>query len=405
MDLAHLHLRRTGSHTPATGRGAAPGPASDPGNAARVDDLGLSAGADTSGASAVLQDPFGFATAEVTRPEHGTSADPAAADLTASPGTGAGYTRAPTLAEVREGAVIDAGMAGSSVAQVQSALSRVGFPVLNTGVMGPTTVDLLRRFQAAYGVQQTGKVGPTTLEMLDRAVRCSVTLEELRTIAPSIAAADAVSWLPYLNASMTRGNMNTDARKAAYLAQLAHETDGFRTLEEYADGSDYEGRADLGNTEPGDGRRYKGRGAIQVTGRANYREVGRTIGVDLEANPELAEDPRYAFAVSEAYWTARDLNARADRGDFEGITDVINYYDPESRRRSRRAYHATATRELAEAQDLASVDAMSSAIDPDWQARVDGAKSTPSPDVPSQAPSSAAPGSGVGFLRGPLKRP
>ena len=155
---------------------------------------------------------------------------------------------------------------------------------------------------------------------------------------------------------MAYANISTDARKAAYIAQLAHETDGFNTFEEYASGSDYEGREDLGNTQPGDGRRFKGRGAIQLTGRANYAAASQRLGVDLVSNPELAKDPRYAFLVSADYWSTHGLNDYADRGDFEGITDVINYYDPESRRRSRRSYHQTAQQTLAAGADLSRVE-------------------------------------------------
>lgn len=381
MDQDYLRSERASTpsaYEPRTGAT----PAAGLGNAAIVAELGLGS---TETASAPeggsrIRNPFGDS----------TGTEPSASATQAAPAPAA-----PTLAEVRDGAVIDAGMSGPAVAQVQAALTRVGFPVQSTGEMGPTTVDLVRRFQETFGVQATGKVGATTLAMLDRAVRCSVTLEELRAIAPSIASADARTWLPYLNASMTRGGMDTDARKAAYLAQIAHETDGFRTLEEYADGSDYEGRRDLGNTRPGDGRRYKGRGALQITGRTNYRNTGRAIGVDLEANPELAEDPRHAFAISEAYWSARNLNARADRGDFEGITDAINYYDPESRRRSRRAYHAKATRVLRAAADVGSVDEMSAAIDPAARGTGSGPRSSLNPSDPDHA----EPGRIAGLIR------
>ncbi len=80
----------------------------------------------------------------------------------------------------------------------------------------------------------------------------------------------------------------------------------------------------LGNTEPGDGYRYRGRGFMQITGRANYREMGRKIGVDLEANPDLAAQPLYALMTAAAFWDNRDLNGYADRNDLEGITKRIN---------------------------------------------------------------------------------
>lgn len=120
------------------------------------------------------------------------------------------------------------------------------------------------------------------------------------------------------------GWIDSPLRFAHALAQLAHESDNFRAMEEYASGRAYEGRADLGNVQPGDGVRFKGRGPIQVTGRANYRTYGRAIGIDLERHPELAAIPSIGLAVSAVYWTARGLNALADRDDLVGITRAIN---------------------------------------------------------------------------------
>ena len=72
---------------------------------------------------------------------------------------------------------------------------------------------------------------------------------------------------------------------AHFLGQTCHESAGFRTTEEFASGENYEGRADLGNNRPGDGVRYKGRGLLQLTGRANYKVFGDLLGVQLEGNP------------------------------------------------------------------------------------------------------------------------
>lgn len=116
---------------------------------------------------------------------------------------------------------------------------------------------------------------------------------------------------------------NTD-RLAHFLAQLGHESDGFRAMEEYASGAAYEGRTSLGNTQPGDGKRYKGRGPIQITGRANYRRYGRKIGIDLERWPELASAPSVGLIASVAFWIDKGLNALADRDDVEAITRKIN---------------------------------------------------------------------------------
>jgi putative chitinase len=108
------------------------------------------------------------------------------------------------------------------------------------------------------------------------------------------------------------------------LAQIAHESAGFATLVEYASGKAYEGRKDLGNTQPGDGVRYKGRGVIQLTGRANYRALGDYLGINLEAQPDLAAMPYVAYQVAAHYWLDRNINADADRDDLEAVTRAIN---------------------------------------------------------------------------------
>ena len=92
--------------------------------------------------------------------------------------------------------------------------------------------------------------------------------------------------------------INTKLRISHFLAQIAHESAHFRTLEEYASGAAYEGRKDLGNVYKGDGRRYKGRGVIQLTGRANYRKYGKILGIDLENHPERASEPEISLRTA-----------------------------------------------------------------------------------------------------------
>lgn len=147
---------------------------------------------------------------------------------------------------------------------------------------------------------------------------------EFAAIAPRVGAAKRAEYLPLMQEAMRGFGIVGRLREAAFIAQIAHETDGFHTLEEYASGAAYEGRADLGNTEKGDGRRFKGRGAIQLTGRANYQTYGRLLGLRLEQQPELAALPKHAFLIAGLYWSKHGLNKLADRQDFVGITRVIN---------------------------------------------------------------------------------
>lgn len=152
----------------------------------------------------------------------------------------------------------------------------------------------------------------------------TLTAEQLRRIMPHLRAAKRRRMLPLLQVAMQEFGIDNPARAAAFLAQIAHESGELRHLEELADGSAYEGRADLGNTQPGDGPRYKGRGAIMLTGRANYRSYGQKLGIDLEGSPRQAAEPPLAFRIAGAFWKEHGLNQLADQGDFIAITRRIN---------------------------------------------------------------------------------
>lgn len=127
-----------------------------------------------------------------------------------------------------------------------------------------------------------------------------------------------------LNEAMTKYQINTPLRIAHFIAQVAHESDGFNALEEYASGADYEWRDDLGNTQEGDGVRYKGRGLICVTGRFNYASISKDLGVDFVSNPELLANPKYSAISAAWFWNRESLNLIADRDDIIRITRTVN---------------------------------------------------------------------------------
>ena len=127
-----------------------------------------------------------------------------------------------------------------------------------------------------------------------------------------------------LKKAMDKAGYTDPTERAMFLAQMAHESGNFRYDEEIHDGSNYEGRSDLGNTKEGDGKRYKGRGYIQLTGRANYTHYGNKLGVDLAGNPELAKKPSIAADVAVAYWNERVDRAAAASGDVRTVTKNIN---------------------------------------------------------------------------------
>ncbi len=142
-------------------------------------------------------------------------------------------------------------------------------------------------------------------------------------------------------------------RAAAFIAQLAHESGQFRFMQELwgptAAQQRYEPRSDLarrlGNTEPGDGFRYRGRGPIQVTGRANYARYGGLLGIDLVGQPDLAATPEVGFRVAGLFWDRNGLNALADAGDFTAVTRRIN--GGTNGLEDRERFHARALQVLA----------------------------------------------------------
>jgi putative chitinase len=151
-----------------------------------------------------------------------------------------------------------------------------------------------------------------------------LSLGQLCEIMPTLSLEKAGLYLPLLAEAMIEASIATPRRAAAFLAQLAHESRELRAWVEGASGAAYEGRRDLGNVFPGDGPKFKGRGPIQLTGRANYRAAGDALGVNLETQPELAAEREVGFRVAGWYWRTRGLNALADANDFDRITRRIN---------------------------------------------------------------------------------
>ena len=138
----------------------------------------------------------------------------------------------------------------------------------------------------------------------------------------------ASEYLPHLVAAMAEFEINTPQRQAMFLAQVGHESGGLHwTVEIWGPTSAqlrYEGRADLGNTRPGDGYKFRGRGLLQTTGRDNYRATGQILGVDLWEMPELLGQPALAARSAAWFWRANGLNQIADRGDNLAATKRIN---------------------------------------------------------------------------------
>ena len=178
-----------------------------------------------------------------------------------------------------------------------------------------------------------------------------ITTLQLQQILPN-AGQSAGVFVPVLNTAMVRYQIVGSLRMAAFIAQIGHESGQLRYVREM--GSDhYLSKYDtgslakrLGNTPEadGDGQKYRGRGLIQITGRANYAECGEALGLDLVNHPELLEKPQHACMSAAWFWASRGLNTLADAGKFDTITRRIN--GGQNGAADRRALYAQALKVL-----------------------------------------------------------
>jgi predicted chitinase len=186
--------------------------------------------------------------------------------------------------------------------------------------------DILNGYVGIIDKTYTGLTSMGAVPAAVQGPATSVTLQQLMTIMPKLSRAQAQAYLPLLNQAMADAQINNSRRKAAFLSQLAVESKDLTDFEEDASGKAYEGNVrNLGNTQPGDGPRFKGRGPIQLTGRDNYTRAGRALGVDLVGHPELVQnDPATAFRTAAWFWNDKHPNAAADSGNFTAVTQKVN---------------------------------------------------------------------------------
>lgn len=233
-------------------------------------------------------------------------------------------------------------------AAIQRALLSLGFdPGPVDGLLGKKTTAAIVAFQKASELVADGKAGPKTIAALTSALQRAEqgkpgfvypTAADLRVLFPRAKSENLVPFVEALPRVAPGEQMDTVLRLGHFIAQCGWECDQFATYEEYASGQGYEGRKDLGNTQPGDGRRYKGRGPIQLTGRANYRAatpfVQKLLGrpdLDLEATPAIvATDKAVGVATSLWFWLNMGLNTYADNDNAKAIGRGINRGNPRS---------------------------------------------------------------------------
>ena len=175
-----------------------------------------------------------------------------------------------------------------------------------------------------------------------------ITVQQLLQILPNASRVAGV-FVPVLNTAMSRYQIVGAKRVAAFIAQIGHESGQLKHVKEIwgptAAQVRYEGRKDLGNTVTGDGSRYRGRGLIQITGRANYMACGEALSLDLIKQPELLEKPQHACMSAAWFWATKGLSPLADAGQFDKITQRIN--GGQNGAADRQALYARALKVLA----------------------------------------------------------
>ena len=200
----------------------------------------------------------------------------------------------------------------------------------------------------------------------------AITAQQLLQILPSAGQVAGV-FVPVLNTAMSRYQIVGAKRIAAFLAQVGHESGHLTRLVENLNYTAaalrmiWPSRFDaglasatarkpeqianiaygnrMGNTAPGEGWKYRGRGLIQITGKNNYRACGEALGLDLTAQPELLENPQHACMSAAWFWATNGLNTSADAGKFDAITQRIN--GGQTGAADRQALYARALKVLA----------------------------------------------------------
>jgi putative chitinase len=225
----------------------------------------------------------------------------------------------------------------ADVAAVQILLNanRARFPAprpkaLDTdGRIGPMTLARIEAFETAVmGLPSSdGLIAPgdATLSALLAGLEAGPTQDKLRIVLPLAVESRVKLYFEPLKAGMVRYGITTPLQMAHFIAQVGHESGSLLYSEEIASGAAYEGRRNLGNTKPGDGVRFKGRGLIQLTGRSNYTAYSKYTGIDYVSNPEIvANDPMVSVDASCWFWVDRKLPALAEADDVKAVTRTIN---------------------------------------------------------------------------------
>ena len=227
------------------------------------------------------------------------------------------------------------GSRGVEVINLQRALMALGYnvgPTKDDGILGKFTSAAIVKFQTDNKLQATGTATPETVEAVNKAVAANPNKTKLQKAKPEefkgkievSALGDKESRAVLSKEAQSQGIKGKEL--AAFLAQCSHESGGFRYLSEIwgpsAAQNTYDGR--MGNNKSGDGYRYRGRGYIQLTGKNNYTQAGRALGLDLVKNPDQAATPDVGAKTSVWFWKTNVQPKVSNWDDVTAITKVVN---------------------------------------------------------------------------------
>ena len=227
------------------------------------------------------------------------------------------------------------GSRGVEVINLQRALMALGYsvgPTKDDGILGKFTSAAISKFQADNKLQATGTATPDTVQAINKAVAANPKATKLQKAKPEefkgkievSALGDKESRAVLSKEAQSQGIKGKEL--AAFLAQCSHESGGFRYLSEIwgptAAQNTYDGR--MGNNKSGDGYRYRGRGYIQLTGKNNYTQASRALGLDLVKNPDQASTPDIGAKTSVWFWKTNVQPRVSNWDDVTAITKIVN---------------------------------------------------------------------------------
>lgn len=213
-----------------------------------------------------------------------------------------------------------------TVVDLQIALNNNGYSLVVDGILGDKTIEKFVLFKADKHLAYPYLIGPTTAKkLLEVSENSLINREFLEYIFLPNYRKNIQEYLPHFQKILPKYKIDNPERLSAFFAQVLHESLYLEYSEELGTNfSTYEYRKTLGNDQEGDGKKFKGRGIIQITGKYNYRKFGNLLNIDLEANPNLAAIPQYSVEIACLFWNYNKLNHYADLKDLRKITRIIN---------------------------------------------------------------------------------